>query len=72
MDDLLVDLKLPPETLEVPVPNYFTDDYENKARLKKRDKFIRSWMKQKHDVETIPLEVKGYIRVYTHPCICVF
>ena len=41
MDDLLVDLKLPPETLEVPVPHYFVDDAENKARLKKRDKNIK-------------------------------
>ena len=28
MDDLLVDLKLPPETLEIPIPSYFVEQRE--------------------------------------------
>lgn len=36
LDDMLVDLKLPPETLEVPIPHYFTED--DGKRLRHRDK----------------------------------
>lgn len=36
LDDILVDLKLPPETLEVPVPRYFVEDRANEIR--NRDK----------------------------------
>ena len=36
LDDILVDLKLPPATLEVPVPKYFVEDRINDIR--RRDK----------------------------------
>lgn len=36
LDDILVDLKLPPETLEVAVPRFFTED--RAAKIKVRNK----------------------------------
>ena len=36
LDDILVDLKLPPETLEVPVPRYFVED--RATEIRNRDK----------------------------------
>ena len=45
LDDILVDLKLPPETLEVPVPPYFKQDHE--LTLKTRDRKILQSMKLK-------------------------
>lgn len=51
LDDILVDLKLPPETLEVPVPHYFLEDQGNV--LKKRDRLIKGYMKLKLGIETL-------------------
>ncbi|KAG5185735.1 hypothetical protein JKP88DRAFT_257381 [Tribonema minus] len=38
LDDILVDLKLPPETLDVPVPRYFRED--NAEEIEARDKLV--------------------------------
>ena len=38
MDDLLVDLKLPPETLEIPIPSYFVEQREEQHN--RRDRLI--------------------------------
>ena len=54
LDDILVDLKLPPETLEVPVPAYFTEN--DAATLRLRDKMISSYMKLKLQVDRIEVE----------------
>lgn len=38
LDDVLVDLKLPPSVLEVPVPRFFIEDY--KRALEEREKLL--------------------------------
>ena len=57
MDDILVDLKLPPETLEVPVPSYFIE--ERADNMAKRDKLIEGYMQLKLGVDQVPLEPKA-------------
>ena len=42
LDDILMDLKLPPEALEVPVPRYFIED--NIRRIKGRELLVRGYM----------------------------
>ena len=54
LDDILVDLKLPPEALEVPVPHYFKED--NAAAIKLRDRMLEGYNKLKHGEERIPIE----------------
>mmetsp|Transcript_218 Transcript_218/g.256 ORF Transcript_218/g.256 Transcript_218/m.256 type:complete len:881 (+) Transcript_218:50-2692(+) len=54
LDDILADLKLPPEALEVPIPSYFRED--NASSLKLRDKMISGYMQLKHGEDSIPLE----------------
>lgn len=56
MDDILVDLKLPPETLEVPIPSYFKE--ERADAMSKRDKLIEGYMQLKLGVDQVPLESK--------------
>lgn len=46
LDDILVDLKLPPETLDVPVPRYFRED--SAAEISARDKLVLGYMQLKH------------------------
>lgn len=41
-DDILIDLKLTPETLEIPVPTYFRDDKDNLTRLQGTENLIKS------------------------------
>ncbi|RLN94800.1 hypothetical protein BBJ28_00015464, partial [Nothophytophthora sp. Chile5] len=53
LDDVLVDLKLPPETLEVPVPQSFLDDQQED--LARRERLVRGYMKLKHGVDAISL-----------------
>lgn len=57
LDDLLVDLKLPPETLEVPIPRYFTEDDDK--RLGTRDKLVHGYTTLKLGVERVTLEEEG-------------
>lgn len=54
LDDILVDLKLPPETLEVPVPRYFKENSLAVHRV--RDKIVESYMKVRHGVERMPVD----------------
>lgn len=54
LDDILVDLKLPPETLEVPVPKYFKENALPEHRV--RDKIVSSYMKARHGEEKIMIE----------------
>mmetsp|Transcript_33895 Transcript_33895/g.44710 ORF Transcript_33895/g.44710 Transcript_33895/m.44710 type:complete len:899 (-) Transcript_33895:293-2989(-) len=54
LDDILVDLKLPPETLEVPVPRYFIQDNSSVQHM--RQKLVKGYMKLKFNVDQIMLE----------------
>ena len=54
LDDILVDLKLPPETLEVPVPKYFKEN--SLAARRVRDKIVTGYTKVRHGVEKIMVE----------------
>jgi len=54
LDDVLADLKLPPEALEVTVPHYFRED--NAVAIKLRDRVIAGYLKLKHNKETMPVE----------------
>ena len=36
LDDLLVDLKLPPKSLEVPIPRYFKEDRKDKVTMRNK------------------------------------
>jgi IQ and AAA domain-containing protein len=45
LDDILVDLKLPPETLDVPVPRYFRED--SAAEIEAREKLVSGYMQLK-------------------------
>ncbi len=51
LDDILVDLKLSPDTLEVPVPRYFKED--NQKQLEQRDRIMLGYMRQKHNTEVV-------------------
>ena len=44
LDDVLVDLKLPPEVLEVPVPKYFVE--EQASLIEEREKYLDVLMKE--------------------------
>ena len=54
LDDILQDLKLPPGTMEVPVPRYFKEDYREEH--KQRDKLVKGYMKLKLGSDTLPVE----------------
>lgn len=54
LDDVLVDMKLPPEALDVPVPAYFKEN--NAAAIKLRDRLLASYMQLKHGDESMALE----------------
>ena len=49
LDEILVDLKLPPSTIDVPIPNYFVED--NIAEIRSRNKLVEGYMKLKHGIE---------------------
>ena len=49
LDEILVDLKLPPSTVDVPIPNYFVED--NIAEIRSRNKLVEGYMKLKHGIE---------------------
>lgn len=54
LDDILVDLKLPPETLEIPVPKSFLDDQAEE--LLRRERLVKGYMKLKHGVDALYLD----------------
>ena len=53
LDDILVDLKLLPDTLEIPVPKYFKEDLSH--QLNERDKLVQGYMRIKHNTDSIYL-----------------
>jgi hypothetical protein len=53
LDDILVDLKLSPEMLEIPIPKYFKEDI--KRQLDQRDRIVAGYMRLKHNVDKIHL-----------------
>ncbi|KAF1314721.1 Iq and aaa domain-containing, partial [Globisporangium splendens] len=53
LDDILVDLKLPPEALEIPVSKSFVEDHAEE--LLRRERLVKGYMKLKHGVDTIHL-----------------
>ena len=54
LDDILVDLKLSPETLEIPIPKYFRED--NKRKLKDRDNQVHGYMQIKLNTTDIYID----------------
>lgn len=54
LDDILVDLKLSPETLEIPIPRYFREDAS--SQIEQRDKIVKGYMRLKHNTEDIMIE----------------
>jgi IQ and AAA domain-containing protein len=51
LDDILVDLKLSPDTLEITVPKYFRE--ENASLLEQRDRLVSGYMRLKHNTDEI-------------------
>lgn len=51
LDDILVDLKLSPEMLEIPVPKYFREDI--KKQLEQRDRIVSGYMRLKHNTDKL-------------------
>ena len=49
LDDILVDLKLSPEMLEIPVPKYFREDF--KRQIDQRDRIVHGYMRLKHNTD---------------------
>ena len=49
LDDILVDLKLSPEMLEIPVPKYFKEDI--KSKIHQRDRIVSGYMRLKHNTD---------------------
>jgi IQ and AAA domain-containing protein len=49
LDDILVDLKLSPEMLEIPVPRYFREDI--KRQIEQRDRIVLGYMRLKHNTD---------------------
>ena len=49
LDDILVDLKLSPEMLEIPVPRYFREDI--KRQIDQRDRIVLGYMRLKHNTD---------------------
>mmetsp|Transcript_22524 Transcript_22524/g.32908 ORF Transcript_22524/g.32908 Transcript_22524/m.32908 type:complete len:897 (-) Transcript_22524:73-2763(-) len=54
LDDILVDLKLSPDTLEIPVPKYFRED--NAKQLEQRDRLVLGYMRLKLNNDNFYLE----------------
>jgi hypothetical protein len=54
LDEVLVDLKLSPDILEIPIPKYFKED--NQRQLSERDRIVAGYMRNQHNTEFIYLE----------------
>lgn len=54
LDDILVDLKLSPETLEVPIPRYFKEDHANV--INQRDNFLKAYMQEQLSTDAIYID----------------
>jgi hypothetical protein len=51
LDDILVDLKLSPEMLEIPIPKYFRES--NKSIIQQRDRIVYGYMRLKHNTDNM-------------------
>ncbi|CCI49015.1 unnamed protein product [Albugo candida] len=51
LDAVLVDLKLPPEALEIPIAKCFAEEHLD--TIQQRDRLVQSFVKLKHGVDTI-------------------
>lgn len=51
LDDILVDLKLSPDMLEIPVPRYVKEDI--KKQIDQRDRIVQGYMRLKHNTDKI-------------------
>ena len=56
LDDILVDLKLSPTTLEIPVPKYFRE--EKMQQQEQRNRLVSGYMRLKHQTDSIFIEDK--------------
>eukprot|EP00968_Pinguiococcus_pyrenoidosus_P028722 scaffold8065_cov267-Pinguiococcus_pyrenoidosus.AAC.6 len=65
LDDLLVDLKLPPETLEVPIPRYFKED--NTAAIRHRDNIVSGYMQLQLKVDSVWVEEADAVDEFAEP-----
>ena len=63
LDDILSDLKLPPSTMEVPIPRYFKED--SSFHHNTRDKMVKVMMGMAHGEESIPVEPPDNLDVAT-------
>ncbi len=54
LDDILIDLKLPPHHLDVPVPNYFKEDSQREIR--NRDRLVQGYMNLKLQTDKVMVE----------------
>lgn len=63
LDDILSDLKLPPSTMEVPIPRYFKEDSAHHHNT--RDKMVKVMMGMAHGEESIPVEPEDSLAVAT-------
>lgn len=60
LDDILVDLKLPPETLDIPIPRYIRQDYATEQVA--RDKLVAGYCLVKTNHMTpVPLEEERHV-----------
>jgi hypothetical protein len=53
-DEILVDLKLSPETLNVPVPRYFKEDRVEETKA--RDRLVQAYMNSNHGVDSLYMD----------------
>ena len=54
LDDILVDLKLSPDTLEIPVPKYFKEDQSR--IIDQRDRLVSGYMRLKLNTDDLYIE----------------
>ncbi|GMH89959.1 hypothetical protein TrST_g13451 [Triparma strigata] len=63
LDDILSDLKLPPATMEVPIPRYFKED--NMAIHRQRDRTVGGYISMKLGVNKVPVELEEFAEAST-------
>ena len=56
LDEILVDLKLSPSVLELPIPRYFRE--EKNKQLEQRDRLVSGYTRLKHNKDAILIEDK--------------
>jgi len=56
LDEILVDLKLSPSVLEIPVPRYFKEQFQK--QLEQRDRLVAGYTRLKHNKDALQIEDK--------------